>query len=140
MIFAALLQQWWEIWSLRATPEWNFLGLVMMLSGPVGLFLMAHLVFPERMEGVNLREYYYGVMRPVWALAAITVVLATSFRPVVLGQDLFSASNATSFVFTIGFVVLAASMRPLLHAVLMPLFSALLLWDILEWSFTLGER
>src|SRR5262245_18554938 len=71
MIFAALLQQWWEIWALRSTSEWTFLGLVMMLSGPVGLFLMAHLVFPERMEGVNLREYYYGVMRPVWALAAV---------------------------------------------------------------------
>jgi hypothetical protein len=139
-IFTALLQQWWEIWSLRSAPEWTFLGLLMMLCGPVGLFLMAHLVFPEPLHDVKLRTYYYEGMRPIWWLATVTVVMATLFRPLAFGDDLFSASNATSFLFVIGFVALAVSKRPLLHTVIVPFFLVLLLLDIFEWSFVVGDR
>ena len=66
VFFVALLQQWWEIWGVRDTPEWSFPGLIMMLGGPVGLFLVAHLLFPEPMKNSSFREYYYGAMRPIW--------------------------------------------------------------------------
>ena len=138
-IFVALLQQWWEIWALRVVPEWSFTGLIMMLSGPVGLFLIAHLLFPESMRGANLRRYYYGDMQPVWWLAALTVALATLFRPLVIGSNLMSLDNATSFVFLLGFTVLATSKRSIIHAILVPCFLLLLLLDILQWSFVIGR-
>jgi hypothetical protein len=47
-IFFALLQQWWEIWGVGAASDWTFLALIMMLSGPVGLFLMATCCFQSR--------------------------------------------------------------------------------------------
>lgn len=137
-IFFALLQQWWEVWGLRVTPEWTFLGLVMMLTGPVGLFLIAHLLFPEPMQGENLRAYYHGAMRPVWWLAALTVVLATLFRPLIFAQDLFSAPNVTSFVLFFGFIALATSRRSVLHAILVPVFLLLVVLDIFQWAFVIG--
>lgn len=138
-IFFALLQQWWEIWGLRVASEWAFSGLLMMLTGPVGLFLIAHLLFPEPMQGAKLREYYYGAMRPIWWLAAVTVALATLFRPLIFDQVLFSASNATSLVFFCGFIALAVSRRPALHAILMPIFLLLLIFDIFQWSFVIDS-
>jgi hypothetical protein len=138
-IFVALLQQWWEIWGLRVVPEWSFIGLVMMLSGPVGLFLIAHLLFPEPMRGADIRRYYHGDMRPVWWLAALTVALATLFRPLVIGSNLLSLENATSWIFFVGFAVLATSRRSIVHAILVPLFLLLLLVDILQWSFVLSR-
>jgi hypothetical protein len=138
-ILVALLQQWWEIWGLRVVPEWSFSGLVMMLCGPVGLFLIAHLLFPEPMYGANLREYYYGAMRPIWWLAALTVALATLFRPLIIGSNLWSLDNATSFVFFFGFIVLALARRSILHAILVPSFLLLLLLDIFQWSFVIGS-
>jgi len=139
-IFFALLQQWWEIWGLRVVPEWTFHGLVMMLTGPVGLFLVAHLLFPEPMQGANLREYYHGVMRPIWWLAAVTVVLATIFRPLIFGSNLFSPDNATSFLLFFGFIALAISRRAVLHAILVPVILLLVLLDIFQWNFVIGSR
>ena len=137
-VFFGLLQQWWEIWGLRDTSEWTFLGLIMMLTGPVGLFIFAHLLFPEPMRGANIREYYYGITRPIWCLAAVTAILATSFRPLIFGSELLSPDNVTSFVLIVGFIVLAISRHPVLHAILVPVFLLLVLVDILHWTFVIG--
>lgn len=137
-IFFALIQQWWELWELRVVPEWTFIALLLLLAGPVCLFLIAHLLFPKPMEGAQLRDYYYGVMRPVWWLAAAAVIASTSFRPIMFDSNLFTADNATSFILLLGFVVLATSRRPILHSVLVPLFSLLLLLDILQFNFAVG--
>ncbi len=139
-IFFALLQQWWEIWGLRVAAEWTFHGLLMMLTGPVGLFLIAHLLFPEPMQGANIREYYHGAMRPIWWLGVMTVVLATLFRPLIFGSILFSPDNTTSFLLFFGFVALAISKRPIVHAILVPVFLLLVLLDIFQWSFVIGQN
>jgi hypothetical protein len=91
------------------------------------------------MHGANLREYYYGAMRPVWRLAALTVALATLFRPLIIGSNLWSLDNATSFVFFCGFIGLALARRSILHAILVPGFLLLLLLDIFQWSFVIGS-
>jgi hypothetical protein len=140
VVFFALLQQWWEIWGLRLEPEWPFYGLVMMVSGPVGLFLIAHLLFPEPMQGANLREYYNGAMRPVWWLAALTVVLATLFRPLIFGSSLLSLDNATSFVLLFGIITLAISKRSVLHAFLVPAILLLVLLDIFQWTLVIASN
>ena len=137
-IFFALLQQWWEIWGLQVIPEWTFGGLVMMLAGPVGLFLVANLLFPESVQGANFREYYHGAMRPIWWIATLTVVLATLFRPMIFGFELLSRENAISFIFFAGFIALAISKRPVIHAILVPIFLLLILVDIFQWSFVIG--
>ena len=120
--------------------EWNFLGLVMMLAGPVGLFLMAHLLFPSPVKGANLKEYYYGAMRPLWWLAAATVALATTFRPLIFDVDFFVPDNATSVALLTAFVTLALSKNKALHAVLVPSFFFLILLDIFSWNYVLGEQ
>lgn len=139
MVFFALLQQWWEIWALRGVAEWTFYGLVLMLAGPVGLFLIAHLLFPEPIQGANFREYYDGGTAPVWWLAALTVALSTLFRPLIIGSSLVSPDNATSFLMFFGFVALALSRRPVLHMILAPVFLLLVLFDVFRWSFAIGS-
>jgi hypothetical protein len=137
-VFIAQIQQWWESWGLREAPQWSFFALLMMLMGPVCLFLMAHLLFPERLEGSDLREYHYGPMRPIWWLGAVAVVVATSFRPLAFGEPFFSAENATSFPIFLSFILLFRSKREALHAFLVPLLLLLLLLDILHWSSVIG--
>jgi hypothetical protein len=79
-------------------------------------------------------------MRPVWWLAALTVALATLFRPLIFGLNLFSLDNATSFLFFLGFIALALSRRSVLHTILVPVFLMLLLLDILEWNSIIRSR
>jgi hypothetical protein len=90
------------------------------------------------MQGAQLRDYYFGIMRPVWWLAAVAVIASTIFRPVIFGDDLFTAENATSFILLVGFIVLGTSRRPIVHTVLVPLFALLVVLDILQWSFSVG--
>ena len=108
------------------------------LAGPVGLFLIAHLAFPVPTQGANFRDYYYGPMRAVWVIAAITVMMATLFRPVVFGWDLIVPDNATSLIFFAGFALLSVSKSPTLHAATMSTFLFLVLLDILRWSPTIS--
>ncbi|MGI9628824.1 MAG: hypothetical protein ACR2QM_18460, partial [Longimicrobiales bacterium] len=70
MVFLALAQVWWESWGLSAVPEWSFLGLLMMLSSPICLFLISHLLFPESLTDVDLSEYYYTMGGTVWLIGA----------------------------------------------------------------------
>ena len=137
-IFVALLQQWWEIWGVRNVSEWTFLGLLMMLSGPIGLYLIAQLVFPQPIRGASIREYYFGGMRPVWWLGLATVTLATLFRPIILGDPLLTIDNATSFLGFAGFIILGLSRNSVVHAILVPTFLATILWDVLALSFAIS--
>ena len=138
LVFVALLQQWWEIWGLQNYSGWSFLGLLMMLTGPIGLFLISYLLFPQPVKGANYREHYYGPMRPVWWIAVLTVTLATLFRPIVFGEELFTIDNATSLIGFVGFTVLALSKNRTVHALLVPALFVAILWDILAMSFEIS--
>ncbi len=137
-VFIALVQQWWEIWGLRNTPEWTFPGLLMMLGGPAGLYLIAHLIFPEPMEGADFREFYYGPMRPIWWIAFATVIIASTFRPLVVGTVLLGLDNLVSLIGVIAFAVLALSRNPKVHGVLMPLVLLAILFDVFFFTYVIA--
>jgi len=67
------------------------------------------------------------------------VVLATLFRPLIFDSDLLSPDNATSFLLLFGFIVLAISKRPILHAILLPAFLLFIILDIFQWNFVIGS-
>lgn len=134
-VFVVLVQQWWEFWQLRELREWTFAIVLLYLAELVGLYLIAHLLFPERVRGADLREYYYGEMRAVWWIGIVTVLIAMSFWPAAMGHPVFVVDNLSSWVGLVSFIVLAVSKRPLLHMALVPLFFLFAIWDVVEFSF-----
>ena len=64
-ILLAFLQQWWEAWEFQGIDQWGFVDLLLLLTGSVCLYLIAHLLYPEESAGADLREYYYSVARPM---------------------------------------------------------------------------
>jgi len=134
IIFFALLQNWWELWGLRDVDEWVFSGLVLMLLAPAGLYLIAHLIFPDPIQGAEIKAYYYGAMRPVWWLAVLVAIVSTLFRPIAFGADLVDLDNAAAVLMVIAFTTLAISKRVVVHSVLVPALLLLLLWDVLWWN------
>jgi hypothetical protein len=103
-----------------------------MLVGPICLFLIAHLLFPRTESDVE--RYYYGPMRPVWLLGGIAIVGSTSFRPLVFGDQLLKLDNVTSVLGLVAFAVLLLSSKRRMHAIIVPLMLAALLWDVLRWT------
>ena len=134
LIFLALLQNWWELWELRDADEWTFSGLVLMLLAPGGLYLIAHLIFPEPIQGADFKAYYYSAMRPVWWLAGLVAITSTLFRPLAFGAELIDMDNAAALLMVIGFTTLATSKNVAVHSILVPAFLLLLIWDVLWWN------
>jgi hypothetical protein len=133
LIFIALIQNWWELWSRRDLPEWTFLSLVLMLVPPASLYLVAHLIFPEPIAGSNIRQYYYERLRPVWLLALLTAATSSTFGFFTTGESPVTGDNLSTAIMSLGFIALASSRNVLLHSVLIPGFLMVLLWDIIRW-------
>ncbi len=132
LIFFALIQNWWELWARRHATEWSFFSLVMMLIAPASLYLIAHLIFPQPVRNSDIRAYYFQQARPIWSLATLTVVSSVLLGPLAFGSELMTADNATSAALFAGFLALAISRNPILHALLVPTFLALILWDVIR--------
>jgi len=131
IVFLALLQTWWEIWGVRETPAWTFIGLLVMLGGPIGLFLISHLIFPEHLAGSNLRSFYYDKMSPVFWISVLTVVASATFRPMILGAQLFALDNLSSFLLVAIFASMANTKNAHFHGCMVILVFVALLADIL---------
>ena len=86
---------------LRSVDEWVFSDLGLMLVGPAGMYLIAHLIFPDPIKDAKFRVHYYGAMRPVWWLAVLVTVASTLFKPIAFGTDLVDLDNAAAVVMTI---------------------------------------
>lgn len=138
LIFVAFLQQWWEMWSLHTQETWSFPVLLLMLGGPVCLYVISHLMFPDEIEGTDFKAIYFDDARILYILAALAVTLATLFRPVSFGMPLFVTDNLASFGFLLSFIVLAISKNRWIHGTIVPLMLIALLSDILIFNMSIS--
>ncbi len=137
ILLIAFLQYFWEIWHLHTLETWTFPAMLMMLSGPITLSLIAHVLFPSE-EGVPLLSHYYARARILYCLGLAAAMLGVLFRPVALGYPLFVPDNATSLPTIVLLGVLAWSSRPVVHRVLLPLGLALIVIDTIVISYQIN--
>ena len=131
LVFLALAQVWWESWGLAAATEWSFVGLLMMLTSPICLFLISHLLFPETQAGTDYSEYYYSMGGAVWWIGAAAAISGTFFRPIVFGAPLAQAGNLATVPTVLVCVVLASTQDRRVHALGVPLIVLTILLDTL---------
>ncbi len=137
IIFVALLQQWWESWDQRAVETWTFPILMLMLGGPIGLYIISHLLFPNAIKGTDFKAYYYHNQRIVYLIAAITVVFAGAYRPLSFGHSLIDPDNIASVVAILVLLVLAAIREKLVHEILVVILFAATLLDVLVFHLSI---
>ena len=138
IIFVALLQTFWESWGLRSIEEWSFPAMLLMLGSPIFLYLIAHVLFPEREQSASLEEYYFQRARLIWVLAGLTVIVSTLFRPLAFDMPLWIIDNATNIPTLAVCTVLSISNRRWLHRILVPVVLLIVLVDTLAISYMIG--
>lgn len=131
LVFVALLQQWWESWQQRTVDAWSFPILILMLGGPIGLYLISHLLFPDDWEKPDFEKHYYRYARSIYGIGALTVVFTTIYRPISFRTSLFDADNAISIFVLLIFGLLAISKKKVLHETLVPLILIGVVLDVL---------
>lgn len=138
IVFIAFLQQWWEMWGLHTQEMWSFPVLLLMLGGPVCLYVIAHLMFPDEIEGTDFKSTYFDDARIIYMVAALAVTVATLFRPMSFGVPLVSIDNLASAGFLISFIILAISRNRWVHSIIVPLMLIALLSDILVFNMSIS--
>ena len=135
----AMLQIWWEGWTLRALPEVSFLQLCLLLTGPVSLFLIAHLLFPDPVEGTSLADYYLDQAPLIWGFATVGTIVGTFLLPLTHGETILRPENISGFPMLAMFLVLVVSRKRRVHEILVPLVLLMLILDtILPARFIAG--
>jgi hypothetical protein len=133
-VFIALLQQWWEIWSLQSVPQWSFPVMLLMLGGPICVFIIAHLTYPETVEGKDLKAYYYENARLIFTIGIIATIISTSFRPLSFGVPIMDPDNLMSLVGIGILAILAISRNEWVHRIFIPVILISLLIDIVVFN------
>lgn len=134
LIFVALLQQWWESWDQRTVETWTFPILLLMLGGPIGLYIISHLLFPSEIKGTDFKAYYFEYPRVTYFIAALAVIFANAYRPLSFGNPVFDLDNLASGIVLLIIALLAAIKRKIVHEILVPLMFAAIVLDILVFS------
>lgn len=137
-VFFGLLQTFWESWGLRAVETWSFPAMLLMLGSPILLYLIAHMLFPDREDVENLDDYYFARASLLWPLAGLTVIVGTLFRPVVFGQPLWAIDNASAVPILAVCVLLSITKRRLVHRILIPVVLLSVLLDTITFSHSIG--
>jgi len=136
-IFIGLLQQWWESWDLQVVDSWTFPIVLVMLAGPIGLFILSHLLFPEELDGADLQQHYFMASKGIWGIAMMVVIASTLFRPLAFAYTLIDWDNAASIGLLFVFGVLFLSNNKSVHQLLVPLLFTAVVSDILIFNSTI---
>lgn len=137
-IFVGLLQTFWESWGLSNIEIWTFPAMLLMLGSPIFLFLITHVLFPDRESNLSLDEYYFERASMVWALAGITVVVGVLFRPLAFGVPLWVLDNASTIPTLLACIVLSLVNNRTLHRIVAPIILIVVILDTLAINYSIG--
>ncbi len=86
-LFIYILVIWWSRWDLRDSIEWNFIQLLLSLTSPILIFVLAGLIFPHQQSG---KEYFYNRRKPFYTLLWISTVVSLFHEIFIEGTVLIS--------------------------------------------------
>ena len=137
-LFLGLLQTFWESWSLARFTEWTFPAMLLMLSGPVLLYLVARVLFPDPGQDRSLDEHYFAHARMIWVLVALTIIVGTLFRPIAFGMPILVIDNLSAVPTLLVCAILATVQSKAVHRALCTLILLAVLLDTLTISYTIS--
>jgi len=111
--------------------------MLLMLGSPIFLFLIAHVLFPERESNVGLEDHYFERARLIWALVGLTVIVGTLFRPLAFGMPLWVFDNLSSVPTLAACALLSFVNMRMLHRVVVPIILVVVLLDTLAVSYSI---
>lgn len=116
-ILLLAVQIWWVGWQLHDRISFALPTLLLFLFGPIVIYLAAHLVLPERLEGTQLDEYYFAVASRVYLLLLLTLIWGYASSVTVLGQPIIAARSLPHLGAGIVLVCLGLTGRRWAHGV-----------------------
>lgn len=88
VVFMSQVVSWFSLWQFASHSPWTVADSLFLLSLPLILYLVGHLVVPELEDGLvhDLREYYYRHARWTHGLLLAMVVISLIAETFILGH------------------------------------------------------
>jgi hypothetical protein len=117
--FVAQVVSWFSLWRFADHASWTVAETLLLLSVPLLLYLVAHLVVPELHDGLvhDMHEYYYRHARWAHGLLFATVVISLLGESFILGR--FEVMPPRMLRAAFGLVLLPGMLtdKPAVHSV-----------------------
>lgn len=105
-----------------------------MISGPVVIYIISHLLYPEEIEHTDFDSHYHDNSHIFARLSLLAVTVTALFRPLSFGHSLIDPGNIASLVMFVTFGLLAITNNRRVHQIVLPALLILMLMDILVFS------
>lgn len=78
IVFVLHIQEWWITYSLRAEKIWTLPLFLFIITYPIVLFVLAHLLFPQKWSdaGLDLKHHYLNNYKKYFGAALLLVVIS----------------------------------------------------------------
>lgn len=78
IVFVLHIQEWWTTYSLRSEMDWTLPHFLFIITYPIVLFILAHLLFPQKWtkQGVDLKRYYFDNFSTYFGAALLLLVIS----------------------------------------------------------------
>jgi cell division protein FtsW (lipid II flippase) len=131
---------WWTMWNLRLMKAWNFFSFLLLLLGPVLLFVAAGFLVPkvEPDKPVDLKAYFYENRGWFFGTNATFTALISVENWLLTGRPSPAPVTATFAVWIVLLCVSAFVRNERYHAAAALLIAALFLIFIIMFGLRLG--
>jgi hypothetical protein len=58
LVFVIHIHEWWVVYGLKAAPAWTLYKILFVILYPVTLYVLAHLLFPDKFKEHTSKEFY----------------------------------------------------------------------------------
>ena len=79
---------WWGVWDLQEVSSWNYFGYLLLLSGPILLFVAVAIIIPEEniKNSIDLRQFYFNNNTKFFLTLTFAVIWGLSLYPIFFGK------------------------------------------------------
>lgn len=142
IIFLLLLHfhVWWGLWDFQQITSWNYFTYLLLLSGPVLLFVAVAIIIPESQQSgnIDLQQFYFQSNSKFFLTLAFTVIWGLSLYPVFYG--ILDPVFEWLLLFLVIMIVLSFIKKPIFHVILSITAWALFFIWILSYGFSLSNK
>jgi hypothetical protein len=138
--FVAQVISWFALWRFADHAPWTVAETLMLLSVPLLLYLVAHLVVPELDDGLahDLREYYYRHARWAHGLLFATAVISLLGEAFILGHLELTPPRMLRAAFALVLLPGMLTARPAVHSIQAAVLVVMMATGIAFVSQTIG--
>jgi len=129
------IQMAWAFWKLHLREAWNYPEFLLLLAGPVLLYLSAALLFPATGTNQTLDDHLMSRRRPFFVLMSAFMVYSMLFTWLLMGRGFPLVTTSVRTLVLAAFIILACTTRRSIHLMIALAILALHLWYTYSYSF-----